>query len=232
MDTSVPATGGIKFSSVAVGQPRTTIEVAHIIPHHLKKNDNVTRRVAAAFQLFGGIATNIQNDIDQQCNGIPMDICLHRSFDRLEWSIEVLAGVYYLRFVRYPTASPAIGVASQVVQRNMTLTFGGNNNEKPKAELCNVHHAICRFVHMVGMADIFDEIEDDDDEYVPSLKLVIAEDGTEMELEDEDEEVVNKVEIGDDGDIPYVKPSVSTSGNDRNVRFLKEGYPRETVLVN
>lgn len=85
---------------------------------------------------------------------------------------------------------------------------------------------------MVGMADIFDEIEDDDDEYVdgvPSLKLVIEEDETEMELDDEDEEKVNKVEIGDDGDIPYVKPSVLTGGN---VRFLKEGYPRETVLVN
>lgn len=161
-----------------------------------------------------------------------MDICLHRSFDRLEWSIQVVQGVYYLRYVRAPTANPAIGVAVQIVQGNMVLTFGGNNGEKPKPELCNLHHAICRFVHLAGMADVFDEIEDDDDEYVdgvPYLELVVE---PEMEIEGEAEhDDEDKFEISDDG-ILDVEEYASRGGNGAHVSLIEEEYLRETILVN
>lgn len=190
---------------------------------------NKTLQIVQAFQTFGGIAntTNIQDDIDTCGNGIPMDICLHRSFDRLEWSIEAVGGVYTLRFVRDPTG-PAIGVASQVVQRDKVLTFGVVGTQ-PKPELCNLHYAICRFVHMAAMADIFDAVEDDDEEYVDgvlSLEMV-DENEVEMELEGEHavEEDVSEGEL-DDG---MEEEDTSASGR---MPFFQGSQFRETVLVN
>ena len=49
------------------------------------------------------------------------------------------------------------------MQTGKVLTFGTVGTQ-PKPELCNLHYAICRFVHMAGMADIFNAVEDDDEE--------------------------------------------------------------------
>ena len=190
-----------------------------------------TLQIVQAFQTFGGIAnnTNIQDDIDTCGNGIPMDICLHRSFDRLEWSIEAAGGAYTLRFVHDPTGTgPAIGVASQVVQTGKVLTFGTVGTQ-PKPELCNLHYAICRFVHMAGMADIFNAVEDDDEEYIDGVLSLEMVDENEVEMELEGEHAVE----GDvsEGELDGGMEEEDTSASGR-VPFLQEGQFRETVLVN
>ena len=157
-----------------------------------------------------------------------MDICLHRSFDRLEWSIQhvVLTNTYELRYFHTAITNldPAIGIAADKVQDGDILRFGGNIDQKPMPELCNLHYAICKFVHLAGMAEIFDEVEDDEDEYVdgvPYLDMVID---LGVDIEDDEDLNASGDELADEMVEEYDNSTCRT-----NAFTIEEEYTVEQI---
>ena len=82
---------------------------------------------------------------------------------------------------------------------------------------------------MAGMADIFNAVEDDDEEYIDGVLSLEMVDENEVEMELEGEHAVE----GDvsEGELDGGMEEEDTSASGR-VPFLQEGQFRETVLVN
>lgn len=143
----------------------------------------------------------------------------------------MLTDTFNLRFFRTAVTGldPAIGIAADRVRDGMILQFGGNAGERPMPELCNLHYAICKFVHLAGMAEIFDEVEDDEDEYVDGVPSLEMEIDLGVEIEDEDLNANGYIDEAEE-----VNDMVEEQDNDTcriNALSIEEEYQVEQIAT-
>lgn len=153
-------------------------------------------------EIFGGanILKDLPKKVDDVSNGILIDLNCHGTFDKLQWSIEAIyvaatnSYIYKIRRTRNDKKVHA-GTSSIHLSDGTEITFGNKPGlAPPNPNYCNLHLAISRVVQAAGLADIFDVLVDEDDEFdgsVPSTdtladkKRKAEEIALEEELEEE-----------------------------------------------
>lgn len=165
-----PITGVLSDASTedpAPGGFKGPLEGAHIIPHHLTSKTNVYTMI----KNFAGknALKDFSTKSEHVSNGILMDVNCHKAFDKLQWSIQATStGLdtyeYTVRRTRPHQKAPDAGLATSHLTEGKKLVFGATSTlAKPNPEYCNLHLAVAGVAQAVGMAEILDVVDRDDD---------------------------------------------------------------------
>ncbi|KAF8534455.1 hypothetical protein BDD12DRAFT_414149 [Trichophaea hybrida] len=162
----------------------TAMHVVHIIPFNLKKS--VVLNMIARFTGGRILISSLQGDaINSMENIFMMQLDTHDSFDAFEWGIETSKEdgntIYKLKMI-LPAASRNFLIGK--IPGGTIISFGNGANQRehvlPDPGLLGLHLAMCRVMHMCGMAEVIRDIRRRDSEFKEYASWL---DGTEDTLD-------------------------------------------------
>ncbi|KAF8241359.1 hypothetical protein K440DRAFT_665351 [Wilcoxina mikolae CBS 423.85] len=163
-----------------------SLHVAHIIPFNLNKKSIVLKMIE---RFTGGripVGDLAGNAINGMGNILMMEMNAHDSFDSFEWGIETFEeddGNTIYRFKKISPAARRNFVIGKIPDGTI-VSFGNGNNQGehplPDPGLLRLHLAICRVMHMCGMAEVIRDIRRRDSEFKEYASWL---DGTEDTLD-------------------------------------------------